>query len=156
MKGDPQVLEALKDVLKAELTAINQSFLHARMCADWGYEGLGRKIRKESIVKMEHAEKLIDRILFLESMPNLRDMFPLRIGKDVGQIHKNGLVVGRDIAARANKGVETAAAQSDDTSRELLESILTSEEEYIDWLEAQLQVIEDAGLGLYLARQMRR
>lgn len=156
MKGDPKVLESLKDVLKSELTAINQLFLHARICADWGYEGLGRKIRRESIVKMEHAEKLIDRILFLESMPNLRDMFALRIGKDVGRMHRNDLALGKETAARANKGVETAAAQADDTSRELLESILTAEEGYIDWLEAQLQVIDDAGLGLYLARQMRR
>ncbi len=156
MKGDPKVLEALKDVLKSELTAINQSFLHARMCTDWGYAGLGRKIRKESIVKMEHAEKLIDRILFLESMPNLSDIFPLRIGRNVGRMHENDLAIGSEIAARANKGVETAAARSDDTSRELLESILTTEEEYIDWVEAQLQIIEDAGLGLYLAQQMRR
>lgn len=156
MKGDPKVLESLKKVLKSELTAINQSFLHARMCVDWGYEGLGRKIRKESIVKMEHAEKLIDRILFLESMPNLRDLFPLRIGKDVGLIHENDLATGKAIAAHANEGIETAVKRLDDTSRELLESILSTEEEYIDWLEAQLQVIRDTGLGLYLAQQVRR
>ncbi len=156
MKGDPKVLQSLKDVLKSELTAINQSFLHASMCTNWGYAGLGRKTRKESIVKMEHAEKLIDRILFLESMPNLRDTLPLRIGKNVGQMHENDLAINSEIIARSNKGVETAAAQSDDTSRELIESILTTEEEYADWLEAQLQVIDDAGLGLYLAQQMRR
>ena len=156
MQGDPQVLESLKTVLKSELTAINQSFLHARMCTDWGYEGLGRVIRKQSIVKMEHAEKLIDRILFLESMPNLRDMFALRIGKNVKLIHENDLALDSETAARANQGVEVCVAQSDDASRELLEQVLVSEEEQVDWRESQLQVIADTGLGLYLAQQMRK
>lgn len=156
MKGHPKVLETLKTVLKSEFTAINQSFLHARMCSDWGYEGLGRRIRKDSIVQMVHAEKLIDRILFLEGMPNLRDMFPLRIGKDVGKIHKNDLALTSDTVNRANQGVTIAVSSSDDASRELLESILIAEEDHVDWIESQLQIIKDAGLGLYLAQQMRR
>ena len=154
MKGHPKVIEALKELLKCELTAINQSFLHARMCLDWGYNGLAMQIRKDSITKMVHAEQLIDRILFLEKIPNLASMFKLGIGKDVAKIHVNDLMLATRTADCANLGIKTCTNEKDDTSRELIEAILKTEEDLIDWLESQLQVIEDTSLGLYLSQQM--
>ena len=156
MKGNPKVLTSLRQLLKYELTAINQSFLHARMCLDWGYEGIADAIRKASIRNMVFAEQLVDRILFLEGMPNLRDTYHLRIGTDVGQIHARDRKLASDTANCANAGIDVCVKHEDDASRELLESILADEESRIDWLESQLQVISDAGLGLYLSQQMRR
>lgn len=156
MQGHPRVLEALRRLLKFELTEINQSFLHARMCLDWGYEGIAAQIRKNSIANMVFAEQLIDRILFLEGMPSLRDTFQLRIGADVGKIHANDCTLAKKTVACANDGIEISTRHEDDASRELIESILAKEEEVVDWLESQLQVIKDTGLGLYLARQMRK
>ena len=155
MKGNPKVLEVLRRLLKYELTAINQSFLHARMCLDWGYEEIAERIRKASIRNMVHAERLVDRILFLEGMPNLRDTYALRIGTDVGKMHENDRQLSVDTAGCANAGIEVCVEREDDASRELIESILQQEESRIDWLESQLQIIRDAGLGLYLSRQMR-
>lgn len=156
MQGHPKVVEALRRLLKFELTEINQSFLHARMCLDWGYESIAAHIRKNSIANMVFAEQLIDRILFLEGMPSLRDTFQFRIGTDVGQIHANDCALAKKTVSCANDGIEICTRHEDDASRELIESILAKEEGVVDWLEAQLQVIEDAGLGLYLARQMRK
>lgn len=155
MKGHPKVLEALRKLLKYELTAINQSFLHARMCLDWGYDGIAGRIRKASIKNMVYAEQLVDRILFLEGMPNLRDTYALRIGSDVGKMHARDHKLSRDTAHCANAGIDVCVEQEDDASRELIESILEEEEARIDWLESQLQIIKDAGLGLYLSQQMR-
>ncbi len=155
MKGNPKVLDALRQLLKYELTAINQSFLHARMCLDWGYDGVAARIRKDSIANMLYAEQLIDRILFLEGMPSLRDTYPFRIGSDVAKMHANDRTLSKSIADCANAGIEVCVQSEDDTSRELIESILAKEEGRIDWLESQLQIIEDAGIGLYLSRQMR-
>lgn len=156
MKGNPKVLTSLRKLLKYELTAINQSFLHARMCLDWGYEGIAEAIRKASIRNMVFAEQLVDRILFLEGMPNLRDTYHLRIGTDVSQIHARDHKLARDAANCANAGIDVCVKHEDDASRELLESILADEESRIDWLESQLQIISDAGLGLYLSQQMRK
>ena len=156
MQGDPRVLDALKRLLKFELTAINQSFLHARMCLDWGYEGIAGRIRKHSIADMVFAEQLIDRILFLEGMPSLRDTYGLRIGTDVAKIHANDLNLGERTVDCANESIETCVTAEDDASRELAESILEKEEERISWLESQLRIIADAGLGLYLSQQMRK
>ncbi len=156
MQGHPKVLEALRELLKYELTAVNQSFLHARMCLDWGYERVAGRIRKASIGNMVRAEQLIDRILFLEGMPNLRAIYSLRIGKDVGMIHANDRNLAKKTADCANGGVKVCKEHKDDTSRELIEGILAQEEGHIDWLESKLQIIEDAGLGLYLAQQMHR
>lgn len=156
MQGHPKVVEALRRLLKFELTEINQSFLHARMCLDWGYEGIAAHIRKNSIANMVFAEQLIDRILFLEGMPSLRDTFQLRIGADVGKIHTNDCTLAKKTVACANDGVEICTSHEDDASRELIESILAKEEEVVDWLESQLQIIKDTGLGLYLARHMRK
>ena len=156
MQGHPKVVEALRRLLKFELTEINQSFLHARMCLDWGYESIAAHIRKNSIANMVFAEQLIDRILFLEGMPSLRDTFQLRIGTDVGQIHANDCALAKRTVDCANEGIEICTQQEDDASRELIESILAKEEGVVEWLEAQLKVIKDASLGLYLARQMRK
>ncbi len=156
MRGDTQALAALRALLKFELTAINQAFLHARMCLDWGYEGIAGEIRKHSIASMRYAEQLIDRILFLEGLPNLRDTYPMRIGANAGQIHSNDLKLAVETAQCANDGIEVCVRREDDASRELIESILDEEEERIDWLEAQLQIIKDAGLGLYLSQQIRK
>lgn len=156
MQGHPKVLETLRRLLKYELTAINQSFLHARMCLDWGYEGIAGRIRKDSIANMVFAEQLIDRILFLEGMPSLRDTYALRIGTDVARIHANDLRLSQQTAECANGSIEVCVRHEDDASRELVESILSKEEDRISWLEAQLQVIADAGLGLYLSQHMRR
>ena len=156
MKGHPKALTALKALLKYEITAINQSFLHARMCLDWGYEGLASRVRKDSIARMVFAEQLIDRILFLEGMPNLVDSFKMSIGRDVAKIHRNDLNLSKATVACANEGVETCIGANDDTSRELIESILVKEEDRVDWLESQLQIIDDTSLGLYLSQQFRK
>ena len=156
MRGHPKVLDALRQLLKYELTAINQSFLHARMCLDWGYDGIARHIRKDSIKNMVYAEQLVDRILFLEGMPHLRDTYALGIGTDVGKMHVNDRKLSKNTADCANAGIEVCVAQNDDASREMIESILAKEESRIDWLESQLQIIQDAGLGLYLSQQMRK
>ncbi len=156
MKGHPEVIASLRQLLKFELTAINQSFLHARMCLDWGYEEVARRIRKDSIASMVFAEQLIDRILFLEAIPNLRDTYALRIGADVANMHSNDCVLSKETAECANAGIEVCVSSDDDASRELIESILAKEEDRIDWLESQMQVIQDTGLGLYLAQQMRK
>ncbi len=156
MKGHPKVLAALKALLKYQLSTINQSFLHARMCLDWGYDGLARRIRRDSIANMVFAEQLIDRILFLESMPSLRDTYKMSIGEDVGKIHRHDLQLAKITVKCANEGIETCVLSEDDASRELIESILVKEDERVDWLESQLQIIRDMGLGLYLSQLLRR
>ena len=156
VKGHPKALAALKSLLKYQLTTINQSFLHARMCLDWGYEGLARHIRKDSIANMVFAEELIDRILFLESMPSLRDTYKMAIGQDVAKIHTNDLDLANATVACANDAVATCTTANDDTSRELVERILLKEEDRVDWLESQLKIIDDTGLGLYLSQQLRK
>lgn len=156
VKGHPKALAALKSLLKYQLTTINQSFLHARMCLDWGYEGLARHIRKDSIANMVFAEELIDRILFLESMPSLRDTYKMAIGQDVAKIHINDLDLANATVACANDAVATCTTANDDTSRELVERILLKEEDRVDWLESQLKIIDDTGLGLYLSQQLRK
>ncbi len=154
MKGDAKVIAVLQEVLKAELTAINQYFLHAEMCENWGYERLAKHTRKESIEEMRHAEKLIERILFLDGTPNMSDYFKINVGNNVQQQFKNDLQVEYDAVKRLNAGIHTASQANDGTSRELLEHILVDEEEHIDYLEAQLHAIEEMGIQNYLAQQM--
>ncbi len=156
MKGKPAVVDALRKLLKFELTAINQSFLHARMCLDWGYDRVAAQIRRASIDNMVHAEQLIDRILFLESVPNLRDIHAMQVGDNVAKIHRHDLHLTQRTAVCANEGVAVCIAEDEDASRELIEGILSKEEDRIDWLEAQIQIIDDTGLGLYLSQQMRQ
>ncbi len=154
MKGDAKVIAVLQEVLKAELTAINQYFLHAEMCENWGYERLAKHTRKESIEEMRHAEKLIERILFLDGTPNMSDYFKINVGNNVEQQFKNDLQVEYDAVKRLNAGIHTASQANDGASRELLEHILVDEEEHIDYLEAQLHAIEEMGIQNYLAQQM--
>ena len=154
MKGDPKVIALLNDVLKAELTAINQYFLHAEMMENWGYQGLAKITRKESIEEMTHAEKLMERILLLDGTPNMSDYFKINIGANVKAQFQNDLQVEYDAVKRLNAGVETCVERGDNGSRELLEGILTDEEEHIDWLEAQLHAISEMGIQNYLAQHL--
>ena len=154
MKGDVKVIAVLNEVLKAELTAINQYFLHAEMCENWGYEKLAKHTRKESIEEMQHAEKLMERILLLDGAPNMSHYFKINIGQNVKAQLQNDLNVEYEAVKRLNKGVATCVTVGDNGSRELLESILTDEEEHIDWLEAQLHAIGEMGIENYLAQQL--
>jgi bacterioferritin len=154
MKGDPKVIEILNEVLTGELTAINQYFLHARMCKSWGYTKLGDKIHKESIDEMKHASALTDRILFLEGLPNLQRLGKLNIGETVPEQLAADLALELDAIPRLKKGIKICMDASDHGSRELLEHILVSEEEHTDWIEAQLNMIKDIGKENYLAQQM--
>lgn len=154
MKGDTKVIAVLNQVLKAELTAINQYFLHAEMCDNWGYERLGKHTRKESIEEMQHAEKLMERILLLDGTPNMSDYFKINIGQNVKAQLQNDLNVEYDAVKRLNAGIATCVDAGDNGSRELLEDILTDEEEHVDWLEAQLHAIQEMGIENYLAQQL--
>ncbi len=154
MKGDAKVIAILNEVLKAELTAINQYFLHAEMCENWGYEKLARHTRKESIEEMQHAEKLMERILYLDGTPNMTDYFKINIGANVKAQLQNDLNVEYDAVKRLNRGVALCVQVGDNGSRELLEGILTDEEEHIDWLEAQLHAISEMGIENYLAQHL--
>jgi len=154
MKGDAKVIAVLNQVLKAELTAINQYFLHAEMCENWGYERLAHHTRKESIEEMQHAEKLMEHILFLEGTPNMSDYFKIKIGQDVKAQIENDLQVEYNAVKRLNEGIAVCVKAGDNGSRELLEGILTDEEEHIDYLEAQLHSIEEMGIENYLAQQL--
>ena len=154
MKGNPKVVKELNDALREELTAINQYFLHAEMCENWGYEKLAKHTRKESIEEMQHAEKLMEHILYLDGTPNMTDYFKINIGPDVKAQLKNDLQVEYDAVKRLNEGIETCVKASDNGSREILEGILRDEEEHIDWLEAQLHSIGEMGIENYLAQQL--
>jgi bacterioferritin len=154
VKGDAKVIAVLNQVLKAELTAINQYFLHAEMCENWGYEKLAKHTRAESIEEMQHAEKLMERILLLDGTPNMTDYFKINIGPNVKAQIQNDLQVEYDAVKRLNDGIEICVKASDNGSRDLLEEILTDEEEHIDWLEAQLHSISEMGIENYLAQQL--
>ncbi len=154
MKGDPKVIAVLQEVLKAELTAINQYFLHAEMCANWGYYKMERHTKKESIEEMMHAEKLIERILYFDATPNMSDYFKINIGATVQQQLKNDLELEYTAVKRLNAGIETCNAAHDGGSRELLEHILADEEVHVDWLEGQLHAIDEMGIQNYLSQQM--
>ncbi len=154
VKGDPKVLALLNEVLKAELTAINQYFLHAEMCENWGYKRLTAITRKESIEEMTHAEKLMERILLLDGTPNMSDYFKINIGGDVPTQFKNDLQVEYDAVKRLNDGLKLCREVGDGGSYDLLKELLVDEEEHIDYLEAQLTAIEQMGLQNYLAQQL--
>ena len=156
MRGHQQVIALLNDVLTAELTAINQYFIHARMCENWGYERLWKKIREESIGEMKHADKLIERILYLEGVPNLQRLGKVNVGQTVVEQLKLDLEVERDAIRRLNDGVETARSLGDNGTRELLEDILKGEEDHANWIEAQLTLIAQMGEANYLAQQIRK
>jgi len=155
MKGDKKIIELLNDVLTSELTAINQYFVHAEMCENWGYERLAKLIRKESIEEMVHAEKLIERILYLDGTPNMREYFKINIGASVEQQFKNDLDLEYTAVKRLNGGIPICMAAGDNGSRELVEKILSDEEHHIDWLEAQLHAISEIGIANYLTEQLK-
>lgn len=155
MKGDPKVIAFVNEVLKAELTAINQYFLHAEMCENWGYERLAKLIRKESIEEMVHAEKCMERILYLDGTPNMSDYFKINIGATVEAQFKNDLELEYAAVKRLNEGIKVCVAANDGGSRELAEKILVDEEHHIDWLEAQLHAISEMGIQNYLAQQLK-
>ena len=154
MKGDAKVIEILNDVLTNELTAINQYFIHHKMCANWGYQKLAAHHRKESFEEMNHAEEVIDRILLLDGVPNMQRMHPIRVGETVDEQHKCDLALEMEARDVLNNGIAKCREVGDNASRELLERILIDEEEGIDWIEAQLEIIETIGLEKYLAEQI--
>jgi len=154
LKGNPEVIAYLQEVLKAELTAINQYFLHAEMAENWGYHKNSKVTRKESIEEMLHAEALIERILYLDGSPNMSELFPLRIGQTIKAQLENDLQLEYEAVARLNKAVTAAVAANDNGSRELFVKILTDEEHHIDYLEGQLHALQEMGYENYLAQQL--
>jgi bacterioferritin len=156
MRGNDEVLKFLNECLKAELTAINQYFLHAKMCDNWGYLRLAEYNRKESIDEMKHAEDLMERILFLEGTPNMTDMFPIRIGRDPKEQLDNDLALELDAVRRLNQAIASAVAAGDNASRALFEKILVDEEHHVDYIEGQLGIIAQVGLQNYLAQQIHK
>jgi len=154
MQGDPAVLELLNDVLTSELTAVNQYFLHAKLCHHWGYERLADKIRTESIDEMRHVEQLTDRILYLEGVPNYQRLYSVRVGETVAEQFELDLQTERDSIKRLNDGIATCVGIGDNGTRELLAHILVDEEEHADWLETQLEAIGQIGVANYLTEQL--
>ena len=154
MQGDAQVIEALNEVLTSELTAINQYFIHHKMCENWGYQSLSRKKREESIEEMKHADRVIERILFFDGVPNMQRLNPVRVGEDAVEQHKLDLALELDAVDRLNKAIALCREKADNGSRTLLEEILGNEEEGIDWLEAQLHIVGEVGKENYLAEMI--
>jgi bacterioferritin len=154
MRSDDDVIELLNDVLTAELTAINQYFVHAKMCANWGYLRLHDHGRAESIDEMKHAEQLIERILYFDGVPNMQRLFPMRVGETVPEQFQVDLELEYEAVERLNRGIALTVDRADNGTRELLADILVSEEAHIDWLETQQETIRQIGLERYLAEQL--
>ena len=152
---DKRVIELLNAVLTGELTAINQYFVHAEMCENWGYARLHEVIRKESIDEMRHAEQLIQRVLFLEGVPNVQRLGKIHIGERVPEQLKIDLALEMEAIPRLNDGIQLCTELGDHNTRHLLEEILEAEEQHVDWLEAQLDLIEQVGEKNYLAQQIK-
>jgi bacterioferritin len=154
MQGSPQIIELLNEVLTGELTAINQYFVHAKMCGDWGFSRLEEKVRAESIEEMKHAEALVERILFLDGTPNLQRLGNLLIGETVEEQFASDLALELRAVELLRRCISAAFEAGDTGSRELFEHILVNEEEHIDWLETQQAAIERTGIENYLAEQL--
>ncbi len=155
MKGSDKVIDFLNEVLTGELTAVSQYWVHARMCENWGYDRLWGKIRAEAIDEMKHADQLVERVLYLEGLPNLQRLGKVMVGETVPEQLKIDLELERVALERLRKGVVLCMEEGDHGSRELIEHILVSEEEHVDWLEAQLDQIEQVGVQNYLAAQIK-
>jgi bacterioferritin len=156
MKGNDQILQLLNDLLTNELTAINQYFVHAKMCENWGYERLAHKIREESIDEMKHADQLISRILFLEGVPNLQKLNKLRVGETVKEQLESDLQLEYAAITYLNQGIAAARSIGDNATEDLFTRILVSEEEHTDWLETQLELIRQVGEQNYLTQQIKK
>jgi bacterioferritin len=154
MKGDAKVIETLNRALTIELTAINQYFIQAKMLKNWGYRTLAKKMYEESIGEMKHADKLIERILFLEGVPNIARYDVIRVGADVKEQLENDLKLESHGVKTYNEAIAFAASVKDNGTRELLEGILVNSEEHVDWIETQLGLIESLGLKSYLAEKL--
>jgi bacterioferritin len=152
MRGDARVIEMLNDQLSAELTAINQYFLHAKMQENFGWVKVAAHTRAESIEEMTHAEVITDRILFLEGLPNFQRLYQLRIGQTIGEMFESDLAVEVEAVDRLRSGIEYMRSVSDVTSARIFETILADEESHIDYLETQLELIAQLGEPLYLAQ----
>jgi bacterioferritin len=155
-KPKTKIVALLNDVLSAELTAINQYFLHAEMCNHWGYDRLYGKVRKSAIDEMKHAEELIERILFLEGIPNVQKMNKVHIGETVPEQFKADYALELEAVQALNAGIAACREAGDNNTRVMLEEILHSEEEHVDWLETQTELIQQVGLQNYLASQIHK
>jgi len=154
MRGDQKVIDALNGALKEELAAINQYFIHAEMCENWGYKKLSEYIKKQSIDEMKHAEALMERILFLDGVPRMGETLALNVGANVKSQIENDLKLEVSAVAMYNGYAKLAAEAGDNASRELFIRLLKDEEEHVDWLETQLGLIKELGIENYLAQQM--
>ncbi len=154
MKGNDDIITALNDILTEELTAINQYFIHYKMCQNWGYKRLAHKKYEESIEEMKHADRVIERILFLDGTPNMQRLSPVKVGENAVEQHELDLALELNAVTRLNQAIELARTKQDNGTRELLEQILRDEEESVDWHEAQLHLISEVGKERYLAEQI--
>ena len=154
MKGDPEILKVLQEVLSAELTAINQYFIHARMLRNWRYMKLADHTEKESIGEMKHAQEAMDRILYFDSIPNMQKYMKINVGQTIPEQHEFDLALEKGAVERLNAGIALCRDKGDNGTRHLLEKILVEEEEHIDYLEAQILQIQTIGLPNYLAQQI--
>ena len=155
MRGDAEVVDALNEILTSELTAINQYFIHYKMCENWGYKRLAKKKRDESIEEMKHADALIERVLYLEGVPNLQRLGKVNVGQTVPEQFRLDLEVEKSAVKALNAAIELCRSLGDNGTRDLLEQMLRDEEDHANWLEAQLTLIQQTGESNYLAQQIR-
>ena len=154
MRGKPEIIDALNEILTSELAAINQYFVHYKMLQNWGYHRIAKKKREESIEEMKHADRVIERILYLEGVPNMQRLGPVRVGENPIEMHEVDLALEMEAVERVNRAIVLCLDKTDAGTRELLEHILKDEEESIDWLEAQLHLVKELGRERYLAHQL--
>lgn len=154
MNGSPQIIEFLNEALTAELTAINQYFAHSKLCQNWGWKRLADIYRRESIEEMNDAERLIDRILLLDGMPNLQRLGSVHVGETVVEQLDLDKALEEEAIARYRRGIALALELDDPGTREVLEHLVVGEEEHLDWIETQLRVVNDIGIQLYLQAQL--
>ena len=156
MKGSQKVIDVLNEVLTNELTAINQYFLHARMCENWGYERLWHAVRAESIDEMKHADEVIERLLYLDGFPNVQRLGKVTIGQTVDEQLRLDLALEQTAIPVLNRGIALCRDEGDNGTADLLEDLLEDEEEHANWLEAQLTLVQQVGLAGYLAEQIKK